>query len=322
MLPPDINRSFPTFAAEDAGGKPAIRYALAAIKGVGMAAMQGVIEARKKGAFKDLFDMAERVDSHAVNRKQMENLAAAGAFDALNKNRAQVIAAIDTLLKHSQQTNAERSSGQANMFASSQGAARPPLPQAKGWDDLTRLQHEFGALGFYLSAHPLDNYRAILERIGATPADQIASKQRAAGPSRFKLAGIVVSKQERTSKQGNKFAFVQLSDGSGAFEVTVFSELLAAKRDVMEPGQAVLVEVDAQTNTQGGKQGEGGNDLRFIARISSPSPMPPREPRAGYALNYMTPILCRKFRNFCLPRPRAAPRSFSPSNSMTAKKPK
>ncbi|MGB9153609.1 MAG: DNA polymerase III subunit alpha [Alphaproteobacteria bacterium] len=270
LLPPDINRSFPTFAAEDAGGKPAIRYALAAIKGVGMAAMQGVIEARKKGAFKDLFDMAERVDSHAVNRKQMENLAAAGAFDALNKNRAQVIAAIDTLLKHSQQTNAERSSGQANMFASSQGAARPPLPQAKGWDDLTRLQHEFGALGFYLSAHPLDNYRAILERIGATPADQIASKQRAAGPSRFKLAGIVVSKQERTSKQGNKFAFVQLSDGSGAFEVTVFSELLAAKRDVMEPGQAVLVEVDAQTNTQGGKQGEGGNDLRFIARNIEP----------------------------------------------------
>jgi DNA polymerase-3 subunit alpha len=201
----------------------------------------------------------------------MENLAAAGAFDALNKNRAQVIAGIDTLLKHSQQTNAERSSGQVNMFASAQGTSRPPLPQAKGWDDLTRLQHEFGALGFYLSAHPLDSYRAILERIGATPASQVAAKQRAAGPSRFKLAGIVVSKQERTSKQGNKFAFMQLSDGSGAFEITVFSELLAARRAVMEAGQAVLVEVDVQTNTQGGgKQGEGGNDLRFIARGIEP----------------------------------------------------
>jgi len=231
-----------------------------------------VVEARKqKGPFKDLFDLAERVDAHAVNRKQMENLAAAGAFDMLNKSRAQVIASIDTLLKHSQQTSAERSSGQVNMFAASAGAARPPLPAAKNWDDLTRLQHEFAALGFYLSAHPLDNYRAILDRIGAVSASQIAARHRMGAASRYKLAGIVVSKQERTSKQGNKFAFVQLSDGSGAFEVTIFSELLAAKRDVMEVGQAVLVEVDVQTNTQGGGgPREGASDLRFIGRNIEP----------------------------------------------------
>jgi DNA polymerase-3 subunit alpha len=271
LLPPDINHSFPSFAVETAADKAAIRYALAAIKGVGEAAMQGVVEARKDGAFRDLFDMAERVDAHAVNRKQMENLAAAGAFDALNKNRAQVIAGIETLLKHSQQTHAERSSGQANMFAEAQAAVRPPLPQAKGWDELTRLQHEFAALGFYMSAHPLDNYRAILDRIGAVQAGGIAARQRAGGSGRLKLAGIVVSKQERTSKQGNKFAFVQLSDGSGAFEITVFSELLAAKRDAMEAGQAVLIEVDVQTNTQGGgRQGEGASDLRFIARSVEP----------------------------------------------------
>ena len=272
LLPPDINRSFPMFAVEAAEGKSAIRYALAAIKGVGMAAMQGVVGTRKEGAFKDLFDLAERVDSHAVNRKQMENLAAAGAFDGLNKNRSQVIAAIDTLLKHSQQTNAEKSSGQANMFAASTGAARPPLPTAKNWDDLTRLQHEFSALGFYLSAHPLDNYRAILERIGAVGADQIANKQRTSGSTRFKLAGIVLSRQERTSKNGNRFAFLQLSDGNGTFEVTIFSELLALKRDVMEVGQAVLVEADAQANTQGGggKAEGGAPDLRFIARNVEP----------------------------------------------------
>jgi DNA polymerase-3 subunit alpha len=270
LLPPDINHSFPTFAAEFIGEKAGIRYALAAIKGVGMAAMQGVVEARKAGPFKDLFDLAERIDAHAVNRKQMENLAAAGAFDGLNKSRAQVIASIETLLKHSQQTNSEKSSGQVNMFATAQANARPALPTAKNWDDLTRLQHEFSALGFYMSAHPLDNYRAILERIGAVPANMIASKQRAIGPNRFKLAGIVVSKQERTSKNGNRFAFVSLSDGSGAFEITVFSELLAAKRDVMEVGQAVLVEVDAQTNTQGSGKSEGGSDLRFIARNVEP----------------------------------------------------
>jgi DNA polymerase-3 subunit alpha len=296
LLPPDINRSFPTFAVEDCNGKPAIRYALAAIKGVGMAAMQGVVAAREgsaalvatfegtgveqsrpasKGPFRDLFDLSERVDARAVNRKQMENLTYAGAFDSLNRNRAQIIASIDTLLKHGQQTSAEASTGQANMFAAAQAISRPPLPAAKNMDDITRLQHEFVALGFYMSAHPLDNYRAILERIGAVTANQVASRQRPGGPNRFKMAGMVVSKQERISKNGNKFAFVQLSDGGGAFEVTVFSELLAAKRDVMEPGQAVLVEVDIQTNTQGGSGGggsgrEGAADLRFIGRNIEP----------------------------------------------------
>ncbi len=268
LLPPDVNHSFPTFSVEATSKKPAIRYALSAIKGVGETAMRGVVEARGKQPFEDLFNFAERIDPHAVNRKQMENLAQAGAFDSLCQNRAQVVASIDTLLKHSQQKNAERSSGQSNMFAESRDMARPPLPQTKNWDDLTRLQHEFSALGFYLSAHPLDNYRAFLDRLGAAQANKIAERQRMTGSSRFKLAGIVVSKQERTSKQGNKFAFVQLSDGSGAFEVTVFSELLAAKRDILEPGQAVLIEADAQANTQGGGRGggEGTPNLRFIAR--------------------------------------------------------
>jgi DNA polymerase-3 subunit alpha len=271
LLPPDVNHSFPKFAVEETSGKAAIRYALAAIKGVGEAAMKGVVEARQNGAFKDLFDFAERIDAHAVNRKQWENMAAAGVFDCLNKNRAQVIAGIDVLLKHSQQKHAEAVSGQANMFADQSDASRPPLPQVKNWDDLTRLQHEFAALGFYMSAHPLDNYRAILERMGVVQVSKISEKREAAS-SRFKLAGIVVSKQERTSKQGNKFAFVQLSDGGGAFEVTVFSELLAQKRDILETGQAVLIEVDAQTNTfgAGGRNVEGSSDLRFIARNIEP----------------------------------------------------
>jgi len=272
LLPPDINHSFPTFAVEEANGKAAIRYALSAVKGVGAAAMRGVVEERKKGLFKDIFDFAERIDPHEVNRKQWENLARAGVFDSLNKNRAQVIESIDALLKHSQQRKAERSSGQANMFEASQGSNHPPLPQTKNWDELTRLQHEFTALGFYMSAHPLDNYRALLDRLNVVQVSKIAQNRRDTASSRFKLAGIVVARQERTSKQGNKFAFVQLSDGGGTFEVTVFSELLAAKRDIMEPGQAILIEADAQTNSQGGGRGgvEGAPDLRFIARNIEP----------------------------------------------------
>jgi len=136
------------------------------------------------------------------------------------------------------------------------------------WDEVTRLQHEFGALGFYLSAHPLDTYRAILERLGVTPTAKIKS-QRGLGSSRYKLAGIILGKQERTSKNGNKFAFLQMSDTGGAFEVTVFSELLAAKRDVMEAGQAVLVEVDAQA-PQGSANADNSGDLRYIARNIEP----------------------------------------------------
>ncbi|MDD4616271.1 MAG: DNA polymerase III subunit alpha [Alphaproteobacteria bacterium] len=266
LLPPDITKSNITFAVETLGGeKRSIRYALCAIKGVGTAAMQNLIEARSKTSFHTLFDIAENIDPHAVNRKQWESLAYAGAFDTLNKNRAQVVASIDLLLKHSQQKNAERASGQTNMFGGADGADRPCLPATKNWDELTRLQHEFTALGFYMSAHPLDNYRAFLDRIGAVQVNKIAEKQRSASSSRFRLAGIVVSRQERTSKQGNKFAFVQLSDGGGAFEVTVFSELLAAKRDILEAGQAVLIEADAQSNAQS-RGGEGAPDLRFIAR--------------------------------------------------------
>ncbi len=269
LLTPDINRSFPLFAVEVLeNGTAAIRYALSAIKGVGDAAMRSVVIAREAGTFKDLYDFVERVDPRVINKRQMENLTNAGAFDGLNKNRAQVVAAIDVLLKHSHQSHDERASGQVNMFGAAEKIARPALPQVKAWDDLTRLKQEFGALGFYLSSHPLDNYKAVLERMGVVTASAVATKQRATGPSRFKLAGVVVSKQERTSKNGNKFAFVQLSDAGGAFEVTVFSELLAAQRDKMEAGQAILIEVDAQSGGQGG--GESSGDLRFIARNVEP----------------------------------------------------
>jgi DNA polymerase III subunit alpha len=278
LLPPDINYSHPLFTVEAVDDKSAIRYALAAIKGVGDAAMRAVVVARESGGrFKDLFDFAERVDPRFINRKSMENLATAGAFDGLNANRAQVLSAIDLLLKHSHHMADERGSGQANMFDATQGVSKPSLPSAKIWDDLTRLQHEFQALGFYLSAHPLDNYRNVLERMGVVLAGQISSKYRAMGPSRFKLSGIVLAKQERTSKQGNKFAFVQLSDTGGAFEITVFSELLALKRDWLEPGKAVLIDVDAQMNqgssaapANSGDNKDSTTDLKFIARHIEP----------------------------------------------------
>lgn len=270
LLPPDINHSFPIFTAEkQPNGGRAIRYALAAIKGVGDAAMRTLVAARENGPFKSLYDVVERVDPRVFNRKQMENLATAGAFDSLNNNRSQVMAAIDMLIKHSHKVADDRGSGQVNMFQMTDAVSHPPLPVVKAWDDLTRLQHEFQSLGFYLSAHPLDTYKAVLERMGVVQAHTVALRHRAMGANRFKLAGILLSKQERTSKNGNKFAFAQLSDTGGAFEITIFSELLASKRDELEAGKALLIEVDAQmSQTQG--EGQEAGDVRFIARTIEP----------------------------------------------------
>ena len=135
LLPPDINKSQPMFAVEaQENGTPAIRYALAAIKGVGDAAMRAMVKTREAGgAFKDLFDFAERVDARVINRKQMESLAAAGAFDSLNRNRAQVAASVDLLLKHSQQSGSERASGQVQYVRRrKKWAPSPPLPAGEG----------------------------------------------------------------------------------------------------------------------------------------------------------------------------------------------
>ncbi|MGE4351340.1 MAG: DNA polymerase III subunit alpha, partial [Bdellovibrionales bacterium] len=269
LLQPDINKSTPSFRPEpQESGRGAIRYALAAIKGVGAAAMQSLITVRQEGGeFKDLFDFAERIDPRVINRKQMEGLAHAGAFDSLMKSRAQVIASIDLLLKHSHTTAEEKASGQASIFGALDVAVtRPTLPQAKSWDEATRLQKEFQSLGFYLSAHPLDNYKALLDRLGVVPITGVAARRAAGGSSRMKLAGIVMARQERTAKSGNRFAFVSASDATGSFEVTVFSDLLASTRDILEPGQAVLIDVDVQGGQNPNASEEGGGDLRFIAR--------------------------------------------------------
>jgi len=264
LLPPDVNRSAPEFEPESISGtRGAVRYALAAIKGVGVTAMKSLVSSRGESPFLDLFDFAERIDPHIINRKQMEGLVCSGAFDSLSKSRAQTLASIDLLLRHAHVVAEEKASGQSSIFGVLGGpsVSRPSLPSAKAWDDLMRLQKEFQALGFYLSAHPLDSYGALLERIGVLPVADIPARCMPMGSTRFKLAGIVMGKQERTAKSGNRFAFVQLSDTSGTFEVTVFADLLSSSRDALVAGQAIMLEADAQTAASGGEE-----SLRFIAR--------------------------------------------------------
>ena len=260
LLPPDVNRSEVEFSVEhDAEGGKAIRYALAAVKGVGGAAMGSLVASRcENGPFKDIFDFAKRMNGRAMNKRQVEGLAHAGAFDALNPNRAQVAAAADAMVRIAAAESEERETGQVNLFGGTP-AALPTLklPIVMAYDSLERLKREFDAIGFYLTSHPLDAHAKPLRRLGVVASNTLASVSGQGGSTRFKLAGVVVARQERTSARGSRFAFLTLSDVSGIYEVTVFSELLAQNRDIMEAGRTLVVTVDVQRQ---------GDDMRLTAQ--------------------------------------------------------
>ncbi|MBI4966601.1 MAG: DNA polymerase III subunit alpha [Rhodospirillales bacterium] len=244
LLAPDVNRSQPDFAVE-AG---AVRYALAAIKNVGHQAMRGLAEERRKqGPFADLLDFFRRLDTKTVNRRQMENLVRAGAFDGLEANRARLLKGLDLLMQEAARAAQERDSGQTSLF----GGAAPvktlfKLPEEPDWRAMDKLREEFSAIGFYLSAHPLDAYHGALERLSVMKASELPAHLAAGGTSRVKLAGVPIGKQERVSARGARFAFVQFSDAGGGFEATLFSEVLAVARDLIEGGQPLLIGADAR----------------------------------------------------------------------------
>ena len=247
LLTPDINASETYFKVErDANKKPkAIRYALAALKNVGEAAMDSIIEEREaNGPFKDLEDFAGRLDTHQVNKRQMENMVRSGTFDSLNSNRKQLYLGIEAIMGEASAQQSERESNQIGLFG---GEDQPKqtirLPDEADWPPMERLREEFDAIGFYLSAHPLDSYGKSLQRLDVVPYGEVLAKGVAGN---FTLAGTVVSKKERISQKGNRYAFVTFSDASGSYEVTMFSETLSAAGELLEAGTAVLIKATAQ----------------------------------------------------------------------------
>jgi DNA polymerase-3 subunit alpha len=263
LLPPDLNGSAAAFTvAAGEGGDSAIRYALAALKGVGAAAMRALVEERDaRGRYRSLADFAHRIDPKAVNKRTLESLAAAGAFDGLSPNRRQVFEAAELMVRHAAAAAESRNSNQASLFGGDQQAApRLALPAAADWSPLEKLQHEFDAVGFYLSAHPLDGYAQTLQRLGAIKIAELAALARLE-PGRRKLAAILLGKQERTAKSGNRFAFVQLSDQTGVCEAIVFAEVLGRSRDALDSGQPLLVAVDARVE---------GDELKLMAQSFEP----------------------------------------------------
>lgn len=247
LLPPDINRSQADFGIETMpDGSLAVSYALAALKNVGEAAMRTLVAERDRtGPFKTPVDFARRMDGKQINRRQLENLVKAGAFDSVDPNRGRLFKNIETLTRLAAAEAEQRESNQINMFG---GAAEVPvkLENAPDWSSQDRLSHEFDAVGFYLSAHPLDAFAKSLKRLNVVKSTEVARHLRSGGKGRVRLAGSVLSKQERTSAKGSRFAFLQLSDAAGMYEITCFSEVLSASRDLLEAGGPLLVEVDAR----------------------------------------------------------------------------
>ncbi|MGQ0526790.1 MAG: DNA polymerase III subunit alpha [Alphaproteobacteria bacterium] len=245
LLPPDINKSSAEFVVEG----ESIRYALAALKGVGEQAMRNIVEERNQnGPYKSLDEFIMRIDAKLLNRRQFEQLSAAGGFDSINPNRAQMVEGADIILKHAHNLKDEKESGQVSLFGSEDGAklGMPQLPAVKDWDPLERLAREFAAIGFYLTAHPLDSRQRQFENLGIISFAQVQADLHHKGAMRCQMAGVVLKKQEKVSAKGNKYAFLQFSDPTGIFEVTLFSDLLVQCREHLEPGNALILHVDAE----------------------------------------------------------------------------
>ncbi|WP_417804879.1 DNA polymerase III subunit alpha [Thalassospira lucentensis] len=288
ILPPCINNSQVAFSVEnhESGGK--IRYALAAIRNVGDAAMESLVAEREaNGPFKDLTDFASRIDSRAVNKRLLENLVRAGALDCLTTNRKVMFENVDKVIAVAQREMQARNDDQISMFGDETGFAKDAikLPDERDWVPMEKLTEEFSAIGFYLSAHPLDTFGKSIQRIGIAPIKELPARMRAQNKGAIKLAGTLINAREMISKKnGSKFAFVMFSDPTGSFEVAFWAEAWAAYKEIITAGRPVLLIVAAEMREgQLRIQGQRVEDLEHAVsgaaegiriRLNRPDPVP------------------------------------------------
>ncbi len=227
LLPPDVNESNSGFTPL----KGAIRYGLAAIKGLGQSTVNAIIEARKTGPFRSFFDFAERIEQSALNRRALEGLVSAGAFDSLNPNqgtldewRGALHHSVDVALARGQRAKRERLQGQNGLFGTvpveDQFIDRLPAT-AKGWTHAELLAAERGALGFYITGHPLDRYLDLLQGLKTAKSVELPTLS---GGSRISIGGIIGDLQLKTTKQGDRFALLRLEDEAGGTKCVLWPE--------------------------------------------------------------------------------------------------
>jgi DNA polymerase-3 subunit alpha len=246
ILPPNINTSFYQFtvcASNDEILNSSLLYGLGAIKGVGEAAIESILNARKQdGPFNNLFEFCRRVDTRKINRRTLEALIKAGAMDNLGTHRASLLASIDTALQIANRTNRDQSSGQFDLFAQ----VEIPLTtadqyiQQEVWSDEERLQAEKETLGFYLSGHPIDRYRAELAFLAPIRINELILQAN----RKIKFAGLIVALRTMQTKRGNRIAFATLDDGGGRLEIAFFAESYATYRPLLVKDQLLIIEAE------------------------------------------------------------------------------
>lgn len=255
MLLPDVNQSEAYFTPQinPKTNNLAVRYGLGALKNVGVSAMQIVANQRHlDGKYKDVFEFTSRQESAVINKRQLEGLIRAGAFDSIHNNRRQLFDSVEKLINYGQHVIAEKSSNQSSLFgdASSNKLSTPSLKAVADWDNADRLAHEFSAVGLYLNAHPINDYEKALEKMGVVYScnfEEVLSE----GNSSAKFAGVVASKKIRSSPKG-RFATLTLSDPTGMYEASIYDEdILANARDLLENGSLVFISAQARKDEGG-----------------------------------------------------------------------
>ena len=242
LTPPSINKSVEVFSVDS----DKIIYALGALKNVGIESMRNIISVRNTGGdFKDIFDFANRVELRKIGKRSLEMLIYAGVFDDISNNRNQLFQSIEILVEYSNICFSEKYTGQNNLFGETNNLlSYPDLKLIEDWNSSEKLKKEYEAIGFYLSAHPLDDYSKLFKSQKIEKFSELNEILKS-GPKLVKISGSVLSKQERISSKGNKFAFIQFSDPSGFFEVTAFSDILDSYNNLLQPSQNLILSCQA-----------------------------------------------------------------------------
>ncbi len=245
VLPPDVNESDKVFSVAADG----IRFGLAAIKNVGEASIEAVLEARTRGPYRSFFDFCHRVDARRLNKRTIECLIKAGAFDSTGARRAQMANVLDRTMDQTAAAQRAASHGQTDIFgamavadASSQAAPVLPvdesLPDLPEWDQATRLKYERELTGFYITSHPLARFQAAIAKFATTTTELLATAQDGA---EVKLCGIVTTIKSLTTKKGDRMAYVQLEDPQGLVEIIVFPDLFRSAAALLVPEAVIRV---------------------------------------------------------------------------------
>ncbi len=250
VLSPDINKSQAEFSIED----ERIRYGIAALRNVGFSIAEGIVNVRSS-ACKDIWEFIQN-SGHIINKRALESLIKSGAFDSVHKNRKQLYESMDTLIYFANKNKQDRESSQAALFGSLD-VLKPKLENVEDFDEEEKLEHELFSLGFYLTNHPLEKFRTLLEKLNIG----FIGENRTA-----KTAGVILNARMRTSERG-RFVILTLSDPHNVSEIAFYNnEIIEEKRDLLSPGTFVIIDLEASENTTR----LAGKDIsEFTKRVTS-----------------------------------------------------